>query len=84
MKTFNDLFNVCNNISENGIMNVQADDVVEVIDFAKTVLSNILWFVENYEDENPTDAVNNHSRDAVITLSNMFDELEYYTTGGLI
>ena len=54
MKTFNDLFNVCNNISENGIMNVQADDVVEVIDFAKTVLSNILWFVENYEDENPT------------------------------
>lgn len=80
MKTFNDLFNVCNNISENGIMNVQADDVVEVIDFAKTVLSNILWFVENYEDENPTDAVNNHSRDAVIALSNMFDELEYYTT----
>lgn len=80
MKTFNDLFNVCNNISENGIMNVQADDVVEVVDFAKTVLSNILWFVENYEDENPTDAVNNHSRDAVITLSNMFDELEYYTT----
>ena len=80
MKTFNDLFNVCNNISENGIINVRADDVVEVIDFAKTVLSNILWFVENYEDENPTDAVNNHSRDAVITLSNMFDELEYYTT----
>lgn len=80
MKTFNDLFNVCNNISENGIMNVQADDVVEVIDFAKTVLSNILWFVENHEDENPTDTVNNHSRDAVITLSNMFDELEYYTT----
>ena len=80
MKTFNDLFNVCNNISENGIINVQADDVVEVVDFAKTVLSNILWFVENYEDENPTDAVNNHSRDAVITLSNMFDELEYYTT----
>lgn len=80
MKTFNDLFNVCNNISENGIMNVQADDVVEVIDFAKTVLSNILWFVENYEDENPTDAVNNHSRDAVVTMSNMFDELEYYTT----
>lgn len=80
MKTFNDLFNVCNNISENGIMNVQVDDVVEVVDFAKTVLSNILWFVENYEDENPTDAVNNHSRDAVITLSNMFDELEYYTT----
>ena len=80
MKTFNDLFNVCNNISENGIMNVQADDVVEVVDFAKTVLSNILWFVENYEDESPTDAVNNHSRYAVITLSNMFDELEYYTT----
>ena len=80
MKTFNDLFNVCNNISENGIMNVQVDDVVEVVDFAKTVLSNILWFVENYEDENPTDAVNNHSRDVVITLSNMFDELEYYTT----
>ena len=80
MKTFNDLFNVCNNISENGIMNVQIDDVIEVVDFAKTVLSNILWFVENYEDENPTDAVNNHSRDAVITLSNMFDELEYYTT----
>lgn len=80
MKTFNDLFNVCNNISENGIMNVQADDMVEVVDFAKTVLSNILWFVENYEDESPTDAVNNHSRDAVITLSNMFDELEYYTT----
>ena len=79
MKTFNDLFNVCNNISENGIMNVQVDDVVEVVDFARTVLSNILWFVENYEDENPTDAAHNHSRDAVITLSNMFDELEYYT-----
>ena len=79
MKTFNDLFNVCNNISENGIMNVQVDDVVEVVDFARTVLSNILWFVENYEDETPTDAAHNHSRDAVITLSNMFDELEYYT-----
>lgn len=80
MKTFNDLFNVCNNISENGIMDVPTDDVVEVIDFAKTVLGNILWFVENYEDENPIDAVNNHRRDAIITLSNMFDELEYYTT----
>lgn len=80
MKTFNDLFNVCNSISENGIMNAPVDDVVEVIDFAKTVLGNILWFVENYEDENPIDAVNNHSRDAIITLSNMFDELEYYTT----
>ena len=79
MKTFNDLFNVCNNISENGIMNVQVDDVVEVVDFARTVLSNILWFVENYEDENPTDAVHSHNRDAIITLSNMFDELEYYT-----
>lgn len=79
MKTFNDLFNVCNNISENGIMNTTADDVVEVIDFAKTVLGNILWFVETYEDENPIDAVNNHKRDAVITMSNMFDELEYYT-----
>ena len=79
MKTFNDLFNVCNNISENGIMNVQVDDVVEVVDFARTVLSNILWFVETYEDENPIDAVNNHKRDAVITMSNMFDELEYYT-----
>lgn len=79
MKTFNDLFNMCNSISENGIMNAPADDVVEVIDFAKTVLGNILWFVENYEDENPIDAVHNHSRDAIITLSNMFDELEYYT-----
>ena len=79
MKTFNDLFNVCNNISENGIMNTTADDVVEVIDFAKTVLGNILWLVETYEDENPIDAVNNHKRDAVITMSNMFDELEYYT-----
>lgn len=80
MKTFNDLFNVCNSISENGIMNAPVDDIVEVIDFAKTVLGNILWFVENYEDENPIDAINNHSRDAIITLSNMFDELEYYTT----
>lgn len=80
MKTFNDLFNTCNNISENGLMYTPVDDIVEVIDFAKTVLGNILWFVENYEDENPIDAVNNHSRDAIITLSNMFDELEYYTT----
>lgn len=80
MKTFNDLFNVCNSISENGLMYTPVDDIVEVIDFAKTVLGNILWFVENYEDENPIDAVNNHSRDAIITLSNMFDELEYYTT----
>ena len=80
MKLFNDLFKVCYNISEDVIMNGQVDDVVEVVDFARTVLSNILWFVENYEDENPTDAVHNHSRDAVITLSNMFDELEYYTT----
>lgn len=80
MKTFNDLFNVCNNISENGIMDTPVDDIVEIIDFAKTVLGNILWFVENYEDESPVDAVNNHSRDAIITLSNIFDELEYYTT----
>lgn len=80
MKTFNDLFNTCNNISESGLMYTPVDDIVEVIDFAKTVLGNILWFVENYEDENPIDAVNNHSRDAIITLSNMFDELEYYTT----
>ena len=80
MKTFNDLFNTCNNISENGLMYTPVDDIVKVIDFAKTVLGNILWFVENYEDENPIDAVNNHSRDAIITLSNMFDELEYYTT----
>lgn len=80
MKTFNDLFNTCNDISENGLMYTPVDDIVEVIDFAKTVLGNILWFVENYENENPIDAVNNHSRDAIITLSNMFDELEYYTT----
>ena len=54
--------------------------IVEIISFAKTVLSNLLWFTDNYEDENPSDAVNNHKRDAVITLTNMFDELEYYAT----
>lgn len=79
MKTFNDLFNMCEAIENDGIMDAQVDDIVEIVSFAKTMLGNILWFVETYEDENPIDAVNNHKRDAVITMSNMFDELEYYT-----
>lgn len=80
MKTFNDLFNMCEAIENDGIMDVPVEDIVEIISFAKTVLSNLLWFMDNYEDENPSDAVNNHKRDAVITLTNMFDELEYYAT----
>ena len=80
MKTFNDLFNMCEAIENDGIMDVPVEDIVEIISFAKTVLSNLLWFTDNYEDENPSDAVNNHERDAVITLTNMFDELEYYAT----
>lgn len=80
MKTFNDLFNMCEAIENDGIMEVPVEDIVEIISFAKTVLSNLLWFTDNYEDENPSDAVNNHKRDAVITLTNMFDELEYYAT----
>lgn len=80
MKTFNDLFNMCEAIENDGIMDVLVEDIVEIISFAKTVLSNLLWFTDNYEDENPSDAVNNHKRDAVITLTNMFDELEYYAT----
>ena len=80
MKTFNDLFNMCEAIENDGIMEVPVEDIVEIISFAKTVLSNLLWFTDNYEDENPSDAVNNHKRDAVITLTNMFDELEYYST----
>ncbi len=80
MKTFNDLFNMCEAIENDGIMDVPVEDIVEIISFAKTVLSNLLWFTDNYEDENPSDAVNNHKRDAVITLTNMFDELEYYAT----
>lgn len=79
MKTFNDLFDMCEAVEKNGIMDAQVDDIVEIVNFAKTVLGNLLWFTENYEDENPIDAVNNHKRDAVITLTNMFDELEYYT-----
>ena len=80
MKTFNDLFNMCEAIENDGIMDVPVEDIVEIISFAKTVLSNLIWFTDNYEDENPSDAVNNHKRDAVITLTNMFDELEYYAT----
>ena len=80
MKTFNDLFNMCEAIENDGIMDVPVEDIVEIISFAKTVLSNLLWFTDNYEDENPSDAVNNHKRDAVITLTNLFDELEYYAT----
>lgn len=80
MKTFNDLFNMCEAIENDGIMEVPVEDIVEIISFAKTVLSNLLWFTDNYEDENPSDAVNNHKRDAVITLTNIFDELEYYAT----
>lgn len=80
MKTFNGLFNMCEAIENDGIMDVPVEDIVEIISFAKTVLSNLLWFTDNYEDENPSDAVNNHKRDAVITLTNMFDELEYYAT----
>lgn len=80
MKTFNDLFNMCEAIENDGIMDVPVEDIVEIISFAKTVLSNLLWFTDNYEDENPSDAVNNHKRDAVITLTNIFDELEYYAT----
>lgn len=80
MKTFNDLFNMCEAIENDGIMDVPVEDIVEIISFAKTVLSNLLWFTDNYEDENPSDAVNNHKRDVVITLTNMFDELEYYAT----
>lgn len=80
MNTFNDLFNMCEAIENDGIMEVPVEDIVEIISFAKTVLSNLLWFTDNYEDENPSDAVNNHKRDAVITLTNIFDELEYYAT----
>ena len=34
MKTFNDLFNMCEAIENDGIMDAQVDDIVEIVSFA--------------------------------------------------
>lgn len=76
MKTFNDLYDMCDSIIDNGVIDASPDDVMEIIEAAHTMFDNILWFLNEHE---------NHIMDAVYDKSacsevmcNIFDQLNYY------
>lgn len=72
------LYDVCERI-ENGDTFVQWADIAELIPVCKVILDNLMEFAQYYEDENLAHAAVMNQRNAAVTLSNIFEELEYYT-----
>ena len=76
MKTFNDLYNMCDSIIDNGVMDASPEDVMEIVEAAHTMFDNILWFLN--EHKNPMmDAVYDKSACSEF-MCNIFDQLSYY------
>lgn len=76
MKTFNDLYDMCDSIIDNGVIDASPDDVMEIIEAAHTMFDNILWFLN--EHENPImDTVYDKSACSEV-ICNIFDQLNYY------
>ena len=76
MKTFNDLYNMCDSIIDNGVMDASPEDVMEIVEAAHTMFDNILWFLN--EHKNPMmDAVYDKSACSEV-MCNIFDQLNYY------
>lgn len=74
-----DLYNVCERI-ENGEIEYCSDGtVVETASVCKIILDHLIGFAQNYEDENLSNAAALNQRAASVTLSNIFEDLEYYT-----
>lgn len=71
------LYNVCEQI-ENGD-HCKGSDIIEMASVCKIILDNLIGFAQNYEDENLSHAAVMNQRNASVTLSNIFEELEYYT-----
>lgn len=42
MKTFNDLYDMCDSIIDNGVIDASPDDVMEIVEAAHTMFDNIL------------------------------------------
>ena len=76
MKTFNDLYDMCDSIIDNGVIDASPDDVMEIVEVAHTMFDNILWFLN--EHKNPImDAVYDKNACSEV-MCNIFDQLNYY------
>ena len=76
MKTFNDLYDMCDSIIDNGVIDASPDDVMEIIEAAHTMFDNILWFLNEHENT-IMDAVYDKNACSEV-MCNIFDQLNYY------
>lgn len=76
MNTFNDLFNMCDSIIDNGLMDTSPDDLMEIVEVAHTMFDNILWFLNEHENS-VMDAVYDKKACSEV-MCNIFDQLNYY------
>ena len=76
MKTFNDLYDMCDSIIDNGVIDASPDDVMEIIEAAHTMFDNILWFLNEHKNT-MMDAVYDKSACSEV-MCNIFDQLSYY------
>ena len=68
------LYNVCEKI-EYGYANA---DAIKLATASKAILDCLMGFANSYEDEDLVNAALMNQRAASVTLSNIFEELEYY------
>lgn len=73
------LYNVCEKIENGEEEYIVVADIVETASACKIILDNLIGFAENHEDEGLANAALMNQRDASVTLSSIFEELEYYT-----
>lgn len=81
MRNLEDLYNLYNEISLGEFSNCRVDDIKELASVSKTILEHLMTFADYYEDENLANAAAMNHRAASVTLSNIFEDLDYYTEG---
>jgi len=73
------LYNVCEMIENGEISYCKSADVIETASVCKIILDNLIGFAQNHEDEDLPNAAIMNQRNSAITLSSIFEDLEYYT-----
>ena len=76
MKTFNDLYDMCDSIIDNGVIDASPDDVMEIVEVAHTMFDNILWFLNEHENLMMDSVYDKNACSEV--MCNIFDQLNYY------
>lgn len=72
------LYNTCEKIENGEFKNYSSDDLIELATATKSILDYLIEFAESHEDEDLVNASVMNQRASSVTLSNIFEELEYY------